>query len=126
MSGATTTQQNSHEPKDSKFKQQALPAWQPILTAGTVLPTFFVIGVAFIPIGVGLMYFSNQVKEVIIDYTSCKDTTNPELECAKVIQDYTGKGIPKPCKCSWTLKQVISVTQTGKASPTSTRITEGM
>lgn len=99
MSGATTTQQNSHEPKDSKFKQQALPAWQPILTAGTVLPTFFVIGVAFIPIGVGLMYFSNQVKEVIIDYTNCKDTTNPELECAKVIQDYTDKGIPKPCKC---------------------------
>jgi hypothetical protein len=35
----------SKRPKDSKFKQQALPAWQPILTAGTVLPTFFVIGV---------------------------------------------------------------------------------
>jgi hypothetical protein len=34
----------SKRPKDSKFKQQALPAWQPILTAGTVLPTFFVIG----------------------------------------------------------------------------------
>jgi len=103
MSGATTTQQNSHEPKDSKFKQQALPAWQPILTAGTVLPTFFVIGVAFIPIGVGLMYFSNQVKEVIIDYTNCKDTTNPELECAKVIQEYTN-GIPKPCKCELDIK----------------------
>ena len=54
----------THEPKNSKFKQQALPAWQPILTAGTVLPTFFVIGVAFIPIGVGLMYFSDTVKEV--------------------------------------------------------------
>ena len=53
----------THEPKNSKFKQQALPAWQPILTAGTVLPTFFVIGVAFIPIGVGLMYFSDTVKE---------------------------------------------------------------
>ena len=30
---------------------KALPAWQPILTAGTVLPAFFVIGVAFVPIG---------------------------------------------------------------------------
>jgi hypothetical protein len=29
---------------DSDFKQQRLPAWHPILTAGTVLPTFFVIG----------------------------------------------------------------------------------
>jgi len=96
MSGTGTTTQNSHEPKDSKFKQQALPAWQPILTAGTVLPTFFVIGVAFIPIGVGLMYFSNQVKEVIIDYTNCE---NPEgVVCSKVIEDYTG-GLPKKCTC---------------------------
>lgn len=47
---------------DSAFKQQRLPAWQPILTAGTVLPTFFIIGVAFIPIGIGLLYFSNNVR----------------------------------------------------------------
>jgi len=100
MSGTGATPQNSHEPKDSKFKQQALPAWQPILTAGTVLPTFFVIGVAFIPIGVGLMYFSNQVKEVIIDYTNCK---NPSEEvCSKVIEDYTG-GLPLKCTCDLTI-----------------------
>ena len=48
---------------DSAFKQQRLPAWQPILTAGTVLPTFFVIGVAFIPIGIGMMYFSSNVSK---------------------------------------------------------------
>jgi hypothetical protein len=46
---------------ESAFKQQKLPAWQPILTASTVLPTFFVIGVAFIPIGVGILYFSEGV-----------------------------------------------------------------
>lgn len=46
---------------DSAFKQQRLPAWQPILTAGTVLPTFFVIGVAFIPIGIGMLWFSDNV-----------------------------------------------------------------
>ena len=45
------TEIRSRKPKESKFKQQSLPAWQPILTAGTVLPTFFVIGIAFIPIG---------------------------------------------------------------------------
>ena len=49
--GGDETEVRSRKPKESKFKQQALPAWQPILTAGTVLPTFFVIGVAFIPIG---------------------------------------------------------------------------
>lgn len=46
---------------DSAFKQQRLPAWQPVLTAGTVLPAFFVIGIAFIPVGVALLYFSNAV-----------------------------------------------------------------
>ena len=51
---------------DSAFKQQRLPAWQPILTAGTVLPTFFVIGVAFIPIGIGMMYFSANVSILLI------------------------------------------------------------
>lgn len=52
---------------DSAFKQQKLPAWQPILTAGTVLPAFFVIGIAFIPIGVGLLYFSDEVTKISIN-----------------------------------------------------------
>lgn len=46
---------------DSAFKQQKLPAWQPILTAGTVLPTFALIGIAFIPIGFSLLMLSNKV-----------------------------------------------------------------
>ncbi|EDV92215.1 GH24164 [Drosophila grimshawi] len=61
----------SKRPSDSAFKQQRLPAWQPVLTARTVLPTFFVIGVLFIPIGVVLLHFSNSSNELIIDYTRC-------------------------------------------------------
>lgn len=83
----------SKKPSDSAFKQQRLPAWQPILTAGTVLPTFFVIGIAFIPVGIGLLYFSDEVKEYSIDYTNCTsyqvtDITNyndKKVPCAKVI-----------------------------------------
>ncbi|XP_078042770.1 cell cycle control protein 50A isoform X2 [Augochlora pura] len=74
------------KPSDSAFKQQRLPAWQPILTAGTVLPTFFVIGIAFIPVGIGLLYFSDQVKEYIIDYTNCNST-----------HYFHGSGIPYTC-----------------------------
>ena len=66
-----STSLKSKRPSDSAFKQQRLPAWQPILTAGTVLPTFFVIGIAFIPVGIGLLYFSDQVKEFSVDYTLC-------------------------------------------------------
>ncbi|XP_022913240.1 cell cycle control protein 50A [Onthophagus taurus] len=68
-------QLKTKRPSDSAFKQQRLPAWQPILTAGTVLPTFFVIGIAFIPVGIALLYFSDDVKEKIIDYTLCNKTT---------------------------------------------------
>ena len=86
MSAEGSGTQNSNEPKNSKFKQQQLPAWQPILTAGTVLPTFFVIGIAFVPIGVGLMYFSNQVHEVVVDYTDCPNVGSQKA-CSAVINE---------------------------------------
>merc|ERR1712025_872354 len=63
----------SKKPSESDFSQQKLPAWQPILTAGTVLPAFFVIGIAFVAIGVGLLHFSNEVLEYNVDYTQCKN-----------------------------------------------------
>ncbi|KAJ9601194.1 hypothetical protein L9F63_000662 [Diploptera punctata] len=77
----------SKRPSDSAFKQQRLPAWQPILTAGTVLPTFFVIGIAFVPVGIGLLFFSDKVDEVMIDYTDC---TNDGVKCSDIIANTTG------------------------------------
>ncbi|XP_023341218.1 cell cycle control protein 50A isoform X1 [Eurytemora carolleeae] len=90
MSTEEESEVRNRQPKNSKFKQQALPAWQPILTAGTVLPAFFVIGVAFIPIGIGLLYFSNQVLEVTYDYTECKENTVSSAtprQCSAVLTD---------------------------------------
>lgn len=80
---------------DSAFKQQRLPAWQPVLTAGTVLPTFFIIGILFIPIGVGLLYFSDEVREVIIDYTMCKSSEIATDTCA----DRINNKVNKSCTC---------------------------
>ncbi|CAH0696761.1 unnamed protein product [Spodoptera exigua] len=91
-----TSEQNvkSRRPAESAFKQQRLPAWQPILTAGTVLPTFFVIGIAFIPVGIGLLYFSDEVKEHVIDYTHClKEGEN--ITCA----DYIKRTSMQHCSC---------------------------
>merc|ERR1712213_118765 len=81
-----TPDQKTKKPSDSAFKQQRLPAWQPILTAGTVLPTFFVIGVAFIPIGIGMMYFSANVMEQSIPYTDCKGGFE---KCSEAIKNKT-------------------------------------
>ena len=46
---------------DTAFKQQRLKAWQPILTPRTVLPTFFLLGLIFIPLGAWLFTVSNSV-----------------------------------------------------------------
>ncbi|XP_030624453.1 cell cycle control protein 50A isoform X1 [Chanos chanos] len=85
----------SKKPDNTAFKQQRLPAWQPILTAGTVLPAFFVIGLIFIPIGIGLFVTSNNIKELEIDYTGV-DPSSPCYDCA---QNYSWNSTA-PCVCS--------------------------
>ena len=95
---------NNRKPKDSAFIRQELPAWpQPILTAGNVLPTVFAIGVAFIPIGVGLLYVSNQVHEVTVDYTNCTSEEHSKIMCSDIIHDQGNwhwvNGKPPDCEC---------------------------
>lgn len=110
-SAETSTSIRTKKPSDSAFKQQRLPAWQPILTAGTVLPTFFVIGVAFIPVGIALLYFSDEVREKVVDYTYCNKSEllpdgtyeNQGITCAKWISTHRSE----TCKCCvpFTLEQ---------------------
>jgi len=95
------------KPKNSKFKQkfkqQRLPAWQPILTADTVLPAFFLIGLLFIPLGVALLHFSIAVKEKQLDYTDCESVdpshklaTGGGKKCADLILE---PGFNGTCRC---------------------------
>jgi len=58
-------------PANTAFKQQRLKAWQPILTPKTVLPTLFIIGLIFAPIGGLLIWGSSLVTQITIDYTDC-------------------------------------------------------
>ncbi|KAI8065393.1 CDC50/LEM3 family [Gilbertella persicaria] len=65
--------EKSKRPSNTAFKQQRLKAWQPLLTPKTVLPTLFVAGIIFAPLGGLFLYESETVNEVIVDYTHCKD-----------------------------------------------------
>jgi len=87
----------SKKPSESDFSQQKLPAWQPILTAGTVLPAFFVIGIAFVAIGVGLLHFSNQVLEYNVDYTKC--TNSNGKMCKDFINETLTTNTTDKCIC---------------------------
>jgi len=83
------------KPSESAFKQQRLPAWQPILTARTVLPAFFVIGIAFIPIGISLLYTSDKIKEYVVDYTECTNIDQPGVKC----YDFMKTNPDETCHC---------------------------
>ncbi|KAF6365512.1 transmembrane protein 30A [Rhinolophus ferrumequinum] len=88
----------NRRPDNTAFKQQRLPAWQPILTAGTVLPTFFIIGLIFIPIGIGIFVTSNNIREIEIDYTG----TDPSSPCNKCLSPNVTSCI---CAINFTLEQ---------------------
>ena len=61
------------EIKDSKFKQQRLPAWRPVPTILSIIIVFSFFGIAFIILGIFILLYANKIKSVEIDYTDCKN-----------------------------------------------------
>lgn len=71
---APAEQDTSKRPKDSAFRQQRLPAWQPVFDPKWVIATFLLVGIVFIPIGVAVLVTSNSISEVKVRYdSSCGD-----------------------------------------------------
>jgi len=68
--------QQSRRPQDSPFFQQRLKAWQPILTPKWVVISFIIVGVIFVPIGIGLKLASDSVVEVVVQYDGSSVTSN--------------------------------------------------
>ncbi|KAK9842792.1 hypothetical protein WJX74_002489 [Apatococcus lobatus] len=68
MSTAPAPKKKTREPRNSRFTQQELPAWQPLLTPTVVISIFFLIGVVFVPIGVGCLVSALKVIEVTHRY----------------------------------------------------------
>lgn len=62
-----------NKPQDTKFSQQRLIAWTPMLTPKFVLILFLVASFVFITIGILLVQTSYSLYELKYDYTYCKD-----------------------------------------------------
>lgn len=81
----------SKRPEDSDFKQQRLPAWQPLLTPKWVILTFLIVGVVFIPIGTLIVTASNDVVEISVRYDdscgadSCNFTIPDSCSCDRAL-----------------------------------------
>lgn len=59
----------------ARFKQQQLPAWQPILTPGPVIVTFFIVALIFLPIGIVLLVTSGKVRSILHARQGCPGLT---------------------------------------------------
>ncbi|KAJ2720011.1 alkylphosphocholine resistance protein lem3 [Coemansia sp. Benny D115] len=97
----SSSEGKSKRPSNTAFKQQRLRAWQPLLTPKSVLPTFFIIGIIFAPIGGWLLWASERVNELRIDYTNCDQlgstlTTLSPNQFEYHLQGVESKTIPKP------------------------------
>ena len=57
--------------KDSRFKQQRLPAWRPVPNIISILIVFSFFGLLFIILGIVLLVYSNKVKSAEIEYSDC-------------------------------------------------------
>ncbi|XP_070605961.1 cell cycle control protein 50B [Erythrolamprus reginae] len=88
--------QPQNRPDNTAFTQQRLPAWQPLLTAGTVLPLFFALGLAFLAVGLGLFFSSEFIHEVELDYTGAPG--NNCSSCAQLTNSSDPRWVPS-CKC---------------------------
>lgn len=73
----------SNRPDNTAFTQQRLPAWQPMLSAGIVIPGFVLIGLAFIGVGVGLFLTSQNIQVLEKDYTGVDP--EPDHNCSKCL-----------------------------------------
>ncbi len=73
--------------KQSRFKQQNLPAWRPVPTILSIIIVFAAFGVLFIILGIVLLVYSAKVHSVEVDYTDCKliDGTTPITPCTRTI-----------------------------------------
>lgn len=66
----------THQPKDTPFFQQKLPAWQPMFTAKTSGLFFSVMALVFIFFGIIVTITSNSLVEIVRDYTNCDKNLN--------------------------------------------------
>lgn len=89
----------SNMPENTAFKQQRLPAWQPVLTASNVLPTFIIVGFIFIPLGVVLLLTSNNCFELIHNYTDCLNNDGKTCHEYFNTQLALGNQFPDDCTC---------------------------
>uniref|UniRef100_A0A670IJS3 Cell cycle control protein 50C n=1 Tax=Podarcis muralis TaxID=64176 RepID=A0A670IJS3_PODMU len=64
MQNTVSPNRPSRCPDNTAYKQQRLPAWKPQLTPELVLPSFFIISLFCLVMGIVLLLAATRVKEI--------------------------------------------------------------
>ncbi|CAH8511251.1 unnamed protein product [Heterobilharzia americana] len=96
----------SNKPKDTRFHQQRLKSWRPILTARNSFPIFLAFGIVCVPLGIVLLIYSNSVQELVVEYTHCEDTVR-RTRCSELVRlpEFYGSYNVCSCKVEFELKE---------------------
>ena len=61
--------------KNSRFKQQNLPAWRPVPTIGSTTVIFMTLGIIFVALGIIILVYAKKIKEIEIRYDNKCDNS---------------------------------------------------
>lgn len=73
-----TEEKKSRRPIENAFTQQRLRAYNPVLTAKTVIPLLILIAVVFVPLGAAMWLASDRIQDFAIDYSHCETMANTD------------------------------------------------
>lgn len=100
----------SNKPANTLFKQQRLPAWQPILSPPHVAACFVLIAAIFIPIGIAVLVANDSATDLEFKYSGLKVCTPSNNEG---YYEYTVDNTTTRMGCK--LETSFTITETMKA-----------
>ncbi|RLV90395.1 Alkylphosphocholine resistance protein LEM3 [Spathaspora sp. JA1] len=80
--------EKSRKPSSHPFRQQRLKAYNPVLTAKTVIPLLIAIAIIFVPLGAAMWYASHNIEDFSIDYSQCENLASSEF-FSEIPSNYT-------------------------------------
>eukprot|EP00744_Colponema_vietnamica_P003415 GILI01005235.1.p1 GENE.GILI01005235.1~~GILI01005235.1.p1 ORF type:complete len:392 (+),score=63.33 GILI01005235.1:47-1222(+) len=93
--------ETSNKPANTLFKQQRLPAWQPILSPPHVAACFVLIAAIFIPIGIAVFVANDSAVDLEFTYTSSDRVCTPQNNDA--IFKYVVNNVTTKMGCAFTV-----------------------
>lgn len=92
--------EHPNRPSGARWRQQTLPAWQPIYRPLNVIATFLGFGLLLTALGVLMLLSSLRTAEVVVDYTDCTSLQFTPRTCAQVLEEALHAPALPQCTCS--------------------------